>query len=393
MTFANVIKKWSIIRQLFDRFDDGQKYLLDLNGEEMLGEVVSKCEGVVLDYLSGTEEFNQLMPITSDIDEHLKQLLDAEPVTQIGIPTGFPIWDDLIGGGVRRGTVNMIAARPKTGKSFVAMNMAYNIAKLYKIPTLYLDTELTRQYQQSRMISIAAECPIHLYETGQFKHNKELVSKLKTTVGDLKDLPFVYESVAGRSSIEILSIVRRWITKFVGFYEDGKAKECVIVFDYLKLMSGDKLSGHTPEYILLGLMMTELHNFAVKYGVPFIVFGQTNRDGIDGSDTNIIAGSDRLLWLCSNMSVLKNKDENDIALNCGFVHGNKKLTILETRHGSGFTMQGDYINIRACLKPGFDKTVATGKITEGLLLSNLRTSGDLSPPNADTQTENTTDQN
>ena len=46
-----------------------------------------------------------------------------------------------IGGGLRRGTVNVIGARPKTGKTLLAQNMGMNIAK-QGVPVLDLDTEM-----------------------------------------------------------------------------------------------------------------------------------------------------------------------------------------------------------------------------------------------------------
>lgn len=40
-------------------------------------------------------------------------LINKETVDQIGIPTGFPLWDKAIGGGLRRGTISVISARSK----------------------------------------------------------------------------------------------------------------------------------------------------------------------------------------------------------------------------------------------------------------------------------------
>jgi hypothetical protein len=139
----------------------------------------------------------------------------------------------------------------------------------------------------------------------------------------------------------------------------------------MKLTSGADLTKVTPEYIVLGLMLTEMHNFAVKYELPILGYVQLNRDGIDGDDTNIIAGSDRILWLCSSMSIIRNKDENDEAMGCGFDKGNKKLSILETRHGSGIEIQGDYINLWCSLRPNVAKDKACGHIREGLLRSQV----------------------
>jgi hypothetical protein len=130
-------------------------------------------------------------------------------------------------------------------------------------------------------------------------------------------------------------------------------------------------------------MITELHNFAVKYELPIISYVQLNRDGIDGEDTGIIAGSDRILWLCSSLSIFKNKDDTDVSLGCGWEHGNKKLLILATRQGSGLETEGDYINLKASINPHIGKLEATGLIREGHLYSKVCTG----PQNANTNSQ------
>ena len=256
------------------------------------------------------------------------------------------------------------------GKSWDAMNKAINISK-NKVPTLYLDTELTIDYQKSRMICIESKCPIKMMETSQFNKDKGLIEKVRDSKKVLENLPLYYRSISGMNYTEAMSIIRQWIVKCVGFNEFGKANDCCIIYDYFKLTDGSGLSKATPEYILLGLMLTSLHDFAVKYEVPIIGYVQLNRDGIDGNDTGIVAGSDRILWLSSSMSFLKNKTDDDAQLGCGPEFGNKKLFIAACRHGSALSSESDYINLHASLNPYVDKSFANGFIKEGLIFSDV----------------------
>jgi hypothetical protein len=271
----------------------------------------------------------------------------------------------------------MKGARPKTGKSFDALNTGLNVAKK-KIPVLYLDTELTASYQKNRMVCINSGCPIWKFETGKFKHEKDLVKKVIDAGKELENTPFYYESISGMSHTEALALVRRWLVKHVGFNSEGKANDCLIIYDYMKLTSGASLTKVTPEYIVLGLMLTEMHNFAVKYDVPILGYVQLNRDGIDAEDTSVIAGSDRILWLCSSMSIFKNKDETDVDLGCGWDKGNKKLLVLETRHGSGLDGHNNYINLHASLKPMVAREEACGLIREGFTYSQVAVKNNVS---------------
>lgn len=376
-SMASAVKRWAIVRQIYNRFKDGQQYLLDLKGTESAAEIINKCESHILDFTTGSDGIRNIGPLTEGLIASIREKLGSDPVDQVGIPSGYPIWDECVGGGLRRATVNLIVARAKAGKSFHALNLGRRVSIAHKIPVLYLDSELNKSYQQTRLISMVADCPLNMFETGKFKNDPELVKKVEDAGQALDNAKITYASIAGMGIGEILSTIRYWIVRHVGFNQYGKANDCVVVYDYLKLMSSDGLSKQTPEYILLGLMMTDLHNFAVKYDIPIVLYAQTNREGINSDDTSIVSGSDRLLWLCSNLSVLRNKDDQDVSLNCGFNYGNKKLIILETRHGSGFTKNFDYINLHASLKPGVEKEKATGDITEGLLYSSLQETGQL----------------
>lgn len=370
LAFAYQIRKYSVIRKLKSRYDNALNYIQGLTGDEPLSAIIQKSESMVMDFVTGNEEVDKLEPIFANIDNYIEELLNKPIIEGVGIPSGFPVYDDAIGGGFRSGTVNVIGARAKVGKSYLAANIALNLAK-QGIPVLYLDTELTKDMQIPRMVSIESACPIYLLETRKFKENKDIRQRVVETANYVKTLPFWYENISGIDYVQAMTIARRWLIKNVGFDANGKANPCLIVYDYFKLVSAANIAKHTPEYMMLGFMLTDWHNFAVKYNIPIMGLVQLNRDGIEEEDTSVIAGSDRILWLCSSMSLLKNKNENDISLGCGWNYGNKKLVVLETRFGPGLDVLGDYINIHASLKPMVNKFEATGLIREGMRFSSI----------------------
>ena len=138
--------------------------------------------------------------------------------------------------------------------------------------------------------------------------------------------------------------MRRWLVKEVGLNDDGTAKDCVIFYDYLKLMDSAGISQDLKEYQVLGFMMTSLHNFAMKYKVPIVAFVQLNRDGITKESTDSASGSDRIIWLCSNFTIFKRKSDEEIAED-GPESGNRKLVPIISRHGGGLD-DNDYINCK-----------------------------------------------
>ena len=291
--------------------------------------------------------------IGKNIDAYIQNLED-NPVDQVGLSTGFPIYDQAIGGGLRKSTVNVIAARPKTGKTLLADNMGYYLANS-GVPVLNMDTEMTTDDHINRIIGMMTEVDLKTIETGKFKDSADLRSKIHEAKNQLKSTKLFYKSIAGKPFDEQLGIMRRWVIKEVGLNDDGTAKDCVIFYDYLKLMDSAGISQDMKEYQVLGFMMTALHNFATKYRVPIVAFVQLNRDGITKESTDTASGSDRIIWLCSNFSIFKRKSDEEIAED-GPTAGNRKLIPLVSRHGGGLE-DNDYIN---CHMKGW-----CAKITEG----------------------------
>ena len=71
---------------------------------------------------------------------------------------------------------------------------------------------------------------------------------------------------------------------------------------------------------------------------------QLNRDGITKESTDAVSGSDRLIWLCTSFSILKEKSPEELAED-GPNTGNRKLVPIVSRHGPGM-QDGNYINMK-----------------------------------------------
>jgi replicative DNA helicase len=353
--FAVKIRKLEIARSLHKELENTQEKLLDISGSESISSILGIAEDSVFNFSSSLNNDNDNAPaiISNGIDEYI-QYLQENRIDQVGISTGFPVYDQAIGGGLRKGTINVIGARPKVGKTLLSDNMGLHIAK-QNIPILNMDTEMNKEDHIHRLLAMSTEIEINKIETGKFTESPIHHKKIEEAVQVLKGIPLYHKSIAGKPFDEQLAIMRRWLVKTVGLNDDGTAKECVIVYDYLKLMDSTGISQDLKEYQVLGFMMTALHNFAVKYKVPILAFIQLNRDGISKESTDSASGSDRIIWLCSNFSIFKRKSDEEIAEDGG-KSGNRKLVPVISRHGGGLD-DNDYIN---CHMKGW-----CAKITEG----------------------------
>ena len=242
----------------------------------------------------------------------------------------------------------------RTGKTLLADNIGIHIAK-GGIPVLNLDTEMRKEDHQHRMMAMLSGVPINDIETGKFADDPATRKKVTDAAREIKDIPYYFKTIGGAAFEEQVAVMRRWISRVAGLNDKGKANDCVIIYDYLKLMDSAEIKGDMKEFQILGFMITALHNLSLKYEVPILTFIQLNRDGITKESTDTASGSDRIIWLCSNFSIYKHKSDEEIAKD-GPENGNRKLVPLIARHGEGLE-SGDYINV--------ELTGKIGKVTEG----------------------------
>ena len=158
-----------------------------------------------------------------------------------------------------------------------------------------LDTEMSKEDHLNRMLANFSGVEINKVATGKFNENEIEKEKVHDAAEKLKSIPYHYLSIAGQPFEHILGIMRKWIYQHVGFDGEGRTKDCLIVYDYLKLMGSESITNVMQEYQVLGFQITKLHNFCVKYDVPCLSFVQLNRDGITRESTDVVSGSDRLI--------------------------------------------------------------------------------------------------
>jgi replicative DNA helicase len=349
-----VVYKLSLARRGYMAAANVQQNLRGITGAEEVDSIIGQIEEPIFEFTGKVMDQGTGIASLGKRFGNVMKTLSETPQDIIGLPTGFPAWDDAIGGGFRPATVNVVGARPKKGKSFFCMNVARNVAQ-NGIPVLYLDTELTNETQLHRLTSIVTGVELNHVETGQFVNNQHESEALWSCQENIEKLQIDHFSVAGLAPQAIMSIARRWLSKTVGFTNSGSAKPCLIIYDYLKLMDDVGLKKGLQEYQILGFIITALHNFATKFKLPVLATVQLNRDGVEKEGSEVVSGSDRIIWLCSNFTILKQKIQTELNEDPPS-NGTKKLIVTDTRFGPGM-QSGEYINVI--------DNLSVGRLTEG----------------------------
>jgi replicative DNA helicase len=338
--FAAQIKKFEFARSAKRIAKKIERGIDDINGDESIDDIIGIVENPLMEFLRDDENGQKPEQLGDGADDYLQFLIENK-CDQIGLTSGYPRYDAVIGGGLRRKCIDIVSARPGVGKSVFADNVALHNAR-NGIPVIMLDTEMSKEDHMNRLAAHISGVPINEIATGKFSETEEKYIAVKAAFEEIKALPYTYVGVAGAPFETIVNTIKRWILREVGQDEEGLTNDCLVVYDYLKLMSSSGISNNVAEYQALGFQITTLHNLSVKYDFACISFIQLNRDGITREDTSVAAGSDRIIWLCTSFAIFKLKSQEEIAED-GPQCGTHKAVVKKARHGGGL-VDGNYIN-------------------------------------------------
>ena len=214
LDFAVQIKKFEFARSIKDLTNKISSDVGGIDGSETIDTIVSMVENPLMDFLREDDGGEKPEKIGNNIEEYVTFLAENQ-CDIVGIPTGFPRFDQAIGGGLRRKCVDLIAARPKVGKSAFADNVAIHVAS-QGIPVLMLDTEMSKDDHLNRILANLSKISISDISCGQFTDNDEKLSQVEKAVKEISSIPYSYVSVAGKPFEQVLNIIKRWIMQEVG---------------------------------------------------------------------------------------------------------------------------------------------------------------------------------
>lgn len=334
------LKRLEFTRKLKSEMKGIYKSLNEVTGDESINDIVCLAENPIQKVCLSFIREDDFTPkqIGDDIEEYIESLKENQGKS-IGIPSGNPAYDEAIGGGFRRKCVDLIAARMKVGKSVIADNVALHVSTKYNIPVLMLDTEMSKFDHHNRLLSNLSSVEINEIAKGDFYSDRTKIDKVKNAGKIIKNMPYDYINISGQEIDSVLSIMKRWIMKRVGYDENGRTNDCLIIYDYLKLMTSKSITNNVAEHQALGFQITQLHNFMVENDCACLSFVQLNRDGITEESTAVLADSDRIARIATSITIFKEKTEEERVAD-GIRNGNRKLIPIATRHGPGIGDDG-----------------------------------------------------
>ena len=237
----------------FDTDADPQKLVEEIETDifkirtEGTAESIRNIQDLVAD------EFQMLM----DIRNHK---------VEVGIPTGFAALDAFTGG-LKKGEMFVLAARPSIGKTSLGLNIIANVTmrgeKHY--PVAFFSLEMTDSQIARRLLCTESGIPENVFWSGSFLDSD--LPKLTSAAGRISDAQLYIDPTGGLTISELRAKARRL---------KNEHDIQLIVIDYLQLMHADaRLDSRQQEVAEISGGIKKL---AKDLNIPILVLAQLNRE-------------------------------------------------------------------------------------------------------------------
>ena len=196
-----------------------------------------------------------------------------------GISTGMIDMDKSLGG-LQKSDLVVLAGRPAMGKTSLATNIAFNIAKAYRSETRpdgtletvnggivgFFSLEMSAEQLATRII--AEQSGVASYKIRRGDVTDEDFHRVTEAARQMQHVPFYIDQTGGISIAQLTARARR-LKRQRGLD--------LLVIDYLQLLSGSKSGGQSNRVQELTEITTGLKALAKELAVPVIALSQLSR--------------------------------------------------------------------------------------------------------------------
>ncbi len=259
---AGIVREKSILRKLISV--SGTIAAEAYEGADEAAAILDSAQAKIYDVSNETRSggfaaVDEIVPGTFKSIEEAFQ--NGDEVT--GLRTGFREMDKRTGG-LQKGDLIILAARPSMGKTSLALNLAYNVAVHEKKPVGVFSLEMSREQLVMRMLGSSGSFNLHNLRRGKLRNDDW--PRLTQACDQLSRAPIFIDDNSGISVLEMKAKARRLQQ------QHGLG---LVVIDYLQLMSGGgRIENRQQE---ISQISRNLKGLAKDLGVPVIALSQLSR--------------------------------------------------------------------------------------------------------------------
>ncbi len=261
--YAKNVATKSLLRKLIIAGD----FVSNLGFEEKedVESILDQAEKTIFEITSNptnAQKFTSIKEILPLVWEKLERLTVGNELR--GVPTGYAGLDNILSG-FQKSDLIILAARPSTGKTALALDIARKAAVQHNIPVGFFSLEMSADQLTDRMLSAQAQVDAWRMRTGKGLTEDDF-TRISQGMETLSKAPIYIDDKPGNSILQMRSTARRLKA------EHGLG---LILVDYMQLMTTSK------NYDSMVNQVTEisrsLKSLARELEVPVIALSQLSR--------------------------------------------------------------------------------------------------------------------
>jgi len=252
------------------------------------------------------------------------QVRIADPKDIYGLATGIPGLDK-IAGGLQKGEVFLLSGEPGLGKSLLAMQIGFSMAK-FDHPGVIYEMEMSSHQTLRRTLSVESSVQVSSMKSGRLEDHEQ--TKINAAIGRLEHLPVYFsDSTQWTTASMRADLVKRKTLNGIEFF----------IVDYLRLLK-DRYGKDDHER--LAYIGSSLHDIAKDLNLACLTIHSMNKQGIGGgSGMATLSGSGQISYDVDTIAVMMKDNKNP-----------NLITLLFDKLREG---DGDARMITLVKKPGF----------------------------------------
>lgn len=258
--YANAVRERAALRNLIIASQEIADAAYE-PGERTANELVDEAQRRILE-IGERGDAEADLHVTSALKDYVAELDRRYNCDGLaGLSTGFRDLDARTNG-LSPSDLVILAGRPGSGKTTLAMNIAEHVAIIESKPVLVFSMEMSRVQLLDRMVASVGKIPFSLLRSGKvFNHNEY---KPVIAASRIKQAPLYIDDRGGLSIAQMRSTARR---------QHKKTPLSLIVVDYLQLARA-KAENRVNEITVIS---QGLKAIAKEIGCPVIALSQLSR--------------------------------------------------------------------------------------------------------------------
>lgn len=267
--YAEIVRERSIMRKLAEvgaEIAESSYNPMGRSPAQLLDAAEARVFEIAEAGARGKQVFVTTQQLLTQVVERIDLLYNRENPSDItGVPTGFSDLDQMTSG-LQPGDLIIIAARPGSGKTALALNIAEHVALEAEKPVAVFSMEMTSNQLGMRMLGSVGRLDQHKVRTGRL--DDEDWQRLTHALGKLDKAQIYVDESGALNPLELRARARRLHRQCNGLG--------LIVIDYLQLMSGTgTVENRATE---LSQISRSLKALAKELSLPVVALSQLNRN-------------------------------------------------------------------------------------------------------------------